>query len=60
MIEFAQDSVRVGAGNRWIDVYKQTEKRGVTVVGGRLPTVGVPGLLLGGKNESALYALRVS
>lgn len=48
-ITFADDSVLVGAGNRWIDVYKQTEQRGVTVVGGRLPNVGVSGLLLGGQ-----------
>ncbi|KAI4650521.1 hypothetical protein J4E93_002877 [Alternaria ventricosa] len=38
----------VGAGTRWVDVYKGVEKSGVSVVGGRMAPVGVPGLILGG------------
>lgn len=39
----------IGLGLRWLDVYKGLEEQyGVTVTGGRVPTVGVGGLLLGG------------
>lgn len=41
-------TVNVGPGNHWVDVYKSLEPYGLTVVGGRLGIVGVPGLLLGG------------
>ncbi|GME26399.1 uncharacterized protein ALTATR162_LOCUS9465 [Neofusicoccum parvum] len=40
--------VRVGAGAKWGQVYKELEKTNRTVVGGRLTGVGVGGLLLGG------------
>lgn len=43
-----QSTVAVGPGNRWGAVYRYLEPYGVTVVGGRLGVVGVPGLLLGG------------
>ncbi|TQN67661.1 Bifunctional solanapyrone synthase, partial [Colletotrichum shisoi] len=41
-------TVSVGSGNRWGDVYRYLEPRGVMVAGGRESTVGVSGLLLGG------------
>jgi len=41
-------TVNIGPGNHWVDVYKGLEPYGLTVVGGRLGVVGVPGLLLGG------------
>ncbi|RYP66495.1 hypothetical protein DL771_007755 [Monosporascus sp. 5C6A] len=46
----SEDSTRVsvGAGNRWLDVYKSLENRGITIAGGRYPTVGVGGLSVGG------------
>ena len=49
-VEVSDDrkTVDVGPGNRWVDVYKGLEPYGLTVVGGRLGVVGVPGLLLGG------------
>ncbi|KAH7337969.1 hypothetical protein B0J17DRAFT_660255 [Rhizoctonia solani] len=49
-IEVSKDkqSVVVGAGNRWGDVYAGTGKHGVTVPGGRVSPVGVSGFLLGG------------
>ncbi|GAB1522844.1 hypothetical protein RhiTH_005969 [Rhizoctonia solani] len=43
-----EKSVIFGAGNRWGDVYTETEKYGVTVAGGRVSSVGVSGFLLGG------------
>lgn len=39
---------RVGAGAKWGAVYTELEKTNKTVVGGRLTSVGVGGLLLGG------------
>ncbi|KAL5633855.1 hypothetical protein ACGC1H_005891 [Rhizoctonia solani] len=49
-VQVSQDaqSVVVGAGNRWGDVYAQTGKHNVTVAGGRISQVGVSGYLLGG------------
>ncbi|KAH7304282.1 FAD binding domain protein [Stachybotrys elegans] len=41
-------TVTVGAGAKWIDVYKQLDERGLTVVGGRNTPVGVGGLTLQG------------
>jgi FAD/FMN-containing dehydrogenase len=38
----------VGPGNRWGAVYQFLARYGLTVVGGRLPDVGVGGFLLGG------------
>ncbi|KAL1955951.1 hypothetical protein VTO42DRAFT_7936 [Malbranchea cinnamomea] len=41
-------SVKVGAGNRWLDVYNATTAQGVVPVGGRVADIGVGGLTLGG------------
>ncbi|KAB8305188.1 hypothetical protein EYC80_004478 [Monilinia laxa] len=42
-------TVEVGPGNRWFDVYSYLEPYGRIVIGGRLKTIGVPGLtLIGG------------
>ncbi|KAJ5382261.1 FAD-binding type 2 [Penicillium concentricum] len=38
----------IGVGQTWFDVYKALEEYGLTVTGGRQPSVGVAGLLLGG------------
>ncbi|KAF2821615.1 FAD binding domain-containing protein [Ophiobolus disseminans] len=38
----------VGPGNRWIRVYETLEQDGLAVIGGRVATVGVSGLTLGG------------
>ncbi|KAF9889617.1 hypothetical protein FE257_007125 [Aspergillus nanangensis] len=43
-----KSTVDVGLGLRWLDVYQGLEPHGITVAGGRVPPVGVPGLLLGG------------
>ncbi|KAH6704446.1 FAD binding domain-containing protein [Verticillium dahliae] len=41
-------TVVIGAGNRWSDVYRKLSKSDVTVTGGRVSSVGVGGLSLGG------------
>ncbi|KAI4713811.1 hypothetical protein J4E89_001259 [Alternaria sp. Ai002NY15] len=38
----------VGSGNRWADVYPWIEQYGLEVIGGRISSVGVSGLTLGG------------
>ncbi|KAL8992317.1 MAG: hypothetical protein Q9169_007195, partial [Polycauliona sp. 2 TL-2023] len=38
---------KVGAGNRWIDVYSKLDPMGLSVVGGRVADIGVGGLTLG-------------
>jgi FAD/FMN-containing dehydrogenase len=49
-LEMAADgeSVHVGPGNHWADVYEFLEPHGKAVVGGRLGIVGVPGFVTGG------------
>ncbi|KLJ09266.1 hypothetical protein EMPG_15292 [Blastomyces silverae] len=49
-IQVASDrkSVKIGPGNRWLDVYKSLEPQGLTAVGGRVSNIGVGGLTLGG------------
>ena len=42
---------QVGAGNRWLDVYKELDGQGLSVVGGRVADIGVGGLTLGGKHR---------
>lgn len=43
----AHSEARVGAGQRWRDVYHALDSYKVTVVGGRVLDVGVGGLILG-------------
>lgn len=40
--------VSFGPGLRWGDVYNALDPYGVSVIGGRIPHVGVAGLILGG------------
>lgn len=49
-LEVADDkeSVTIGPGWRWLDLYQALEKQDIMVLGGRLGEVGVGGLLLGG------------
>lgn len=42
------ETVEIGAGCRWEDVYRALEPYGKAVAGGRLGNVGVVGLTLGG------------
>ena len=43
-----ENIVSISAGERWGNVYKTLEKKGLAVVGGRVSRVGVTGLTLGG------------
>ncbi|GKZ26172.1 hypothetical protein AbraIFM66951_010044 [Aspergillus brasiliensis] len=49
-IQVAEDksTAEIGVGLRWLEVYRRLEEHGVAVAGGRVPSVGVSGLLLGG------------
>ena len=42
------ETVEIGAGLTWTDVYKHIVPKGINVVGGRIDGVGVAGLTLGG------------
>lgn len=42
-------STSIGPGARWFDVYSKLEPENLIVVGGRVSTVGVGGLVTGGK-----------
>jgi len=42
------ETVHVGPGNHWADVYEFLEPHGKVVVGGRLGIVGIPGFVTGG------------
>ncbi len=44
----SQESARIGAGTRLIDMYSALASAGVAVPGGSCPTVGIAGLALGG------------
>ena len=56
-VNVAQDkqTVAIGAGSRWIDVYLKLDALSLATSGGRSATVGVGGLTLGGK-ESSFHA----
>lgn len=48
-IQVKKDTVEVGPGLTWYDVYSALEPHGRVAIGGRLKTIGVPGLsLIGG------------
>ncbi|KAE8348188.1 hypothetical protein BDV28DRAFT_153112, partial [Aspergillus coremiiformis] len=66
-VHLSDDQTRadVGVGLRWMQVYQALEPFGLAVTGGRIPTVGVPGLILGGgisfrHDEEGLGAAGVS
>lgn len=45
------ETLQIGPGNRWQEVYDQIEPLGLAVTGGRWGNVGVGGLLTGGLHE---------
>jgi len=47
-VDPASATVEVGAGLTWDQVYAALESYGVSVIGGRVPGIGVAGLTLGG------------
>lgn len=44
-------TVTVGPGNRWANVYSKLDALGIAIGGGRVATVGVGGLTLGGTDS---------
>ncbi|KAJ4349628.1 uncharacterized protein N0V89_008244 [Didymosphaeria variabile] len=50
-----KETMSVGPGPRWGDVFQYLEGTNLTVIGGRLAPVGVPGLLLGGGGKIKAY-----
>jgi FAD/FMN-containing dehydrogenase len=46
-----KDTVSVGPGNRWGEVYRYLDAYNRTAVGGRVGDVGVGGFLLGGERS---------
>jgi FAD/FMN-containing dehydrogenase len=47
-VDSTSGTVYVGAGLTWDQVYDALDQTGVTVIGGRIPGIGVAGLTLGG------------
>jgi hypothetical protein len=43
-----QDSVSIGPGAKWEDLYKKLDPLEIGIAGGRVADVGVPGLIIGG------------
>ncbi|KAF3044470.1 hypothetical protein E8E12_011002 [Didymella heteroderae] len=43
-----KQTIDTGPGLKWVDIYTAAEKHGLSVVGGRVASVGVSGLTLGG------------
>lgn len=44
----AANTVEIGAGLKWDDVYRDLDGTGLNVAGGRVSGVGVAGFILGG------------
>ena len=51
-------TVEIGAGLTWTDVYSYLVPKGLNVIGGRLNGVGVAGLTLGGGECHSSFWLR--
>ena len=47
-VNVENETVEIGPGLTWDQVYETLSPTGVNVVGGRVPGVGVAGLILGG------------
>ncbi|CAK7201150.1 hypothetical protein SEUCBS139899_003852 [Sporothrix eucalyptigena] len=45
-VDNATQTIDVGPGTRWVDVYDALAPYGLYCIGGRMKTIGVPGLLL--------------
>ncbi|KJZ71633.1 hypothetical protein HIM_08945 [Hirsutella minnesotensis 3608] len=54
-----KETVSLGPGGHWGQVYEALDPYGISVIGGRIPQVGVGGLMLGGgyHHFSAAYGL---
>ena len=47
-----QSLINIGPGNRWVDVYEYLDPMTLSTSGGRVASVGVGGLTLGGMHLS--------
>ena len=57
VVNTEQQTVSVGAGALWVDVYSKLDPLEIGIGGGRIARVGVGGLTLGGINSlEASYA----
>ncbi len=54
-----KQTVSLGPGNRWGNVIEEVDTYGISVVGGRIPSVGVGGLMIGGKDGGLSSSTRV-
>ena len=50
-------TVEIGAGLTWSDVYTYLIPKGLNVVGGRLNGIGVAGLTLGGESYTPFWLI---
>lgn len=49
VVDAESETIDVGPGSRWVDVYNALDEYGLYTIGGRMKTIGVPGLtLIGG------------
>ncbi|KAF3012878.1 hypothetical protein E8E14_011519 [Neopestalotiopsis sp. 37M] len=49
IVDAESETIDVGPGSRWVDVYNALDEYGLYAIGGRMKTIGVPGLtLIGG------------
>lgn len=48
-------TAEIGTGNKWIDVYDYLSPKGLVTVGGRVESIGVGGLTLGGMYKLATW-----
>lgn len=53
-ISIADQSVKLGPGSTWKEVYAAMKPYNITTTGGRINDVGVGGFLLGGKTSKNL------
>ena len=53
VINEEEETVEIGAGLTWTEVYSHLIPKGINVVGGRINGVGVAGLTLGGGSCSS-------
>jgi hypothetical protein len=51
-----QQIVRIGAGNRWGNVFPTLDNLDLAMVGGRVSGVGAGGLITGGMEHRLLFA----
>jgi FAD/FMN-containing dehydrogenase len=59
-LSLEHQTVSLGPGSRWIDVYRVMDAHNLTVAGARMSDVGVGGFLAGGKIGAQMNTITVS